>query len=214
MTIVVYEGVFDPPHILHMWLAQLAAESNLVSCPEDIKVIVVPSSDKAAALCSHKNKVTSQDLRLSMCRESFKDLHPSIIVSDIAIKLGLVYTVDVLSTLQSLWPSEKDTWFWLCGSDWVKSLSTFHDRERIEAMVKYLIVEREGFSLTSMTSLLPTIAIANLIMDRTGAVLENPFVSNLSSTFIRDRVKNGKSIVPFVAPYVDSFIKKQILYKD
>ena len=199
MTIVVYEGVFDPPHISHMWLAQLVAESGYS------KVIVVPSSDKAAALCSHKDKVTDQDSRLLMCRESFKDLHPSIVVSDIAIKLGLVYTVDVVSTLQSLWPSGKDIWYWLCGSDWVKSLSTFHDRKRIEAMAKYLIVEREGFALTSVT---------NLIMISTGHVLENPIVSNLSSTFIRDRVKNGKLIVPFVAPYVDSFIKKQSLYKE
>jgi nicotinic acid mononucleotide adenylyltransferase len=72
-------------------------------------------------------------------------------------------------------------------------------------MAKYLIVEREGFALTSVT---------NLIMISTGHVLENPIVSNLSSTFIRDRVKKGKSIVPFVAPYVDSLIKTQSLYKE
>jgi nicotinate-nucleotide adenylyltransferase len=199
MTIVVYEGVFDPPHISHMWLAQLVAESGYS------KVIVVPSSDKAAALCSHKNHVTDQDSRLLMCRESFKDLHPSIVVSDIAIKLGLVYTVDVVSTLQSLWPSGKDIWYWLCGSDWLEFIPSFHDRKKLEVMAKYLVVEREGFSSAS---------VDNLIMNGTGHGLGNPLVSNLSSTFIRDRVKNGKSVVSFVTPYVNDYIKTQSLYKD
>ena len=195
MAVVVYEGVFDPPHLLHIWLAQLAAESYL----NPTKVIVVPSSDAAAAVCSGKGAVTEQRLRLSMCMESFKGLHPSIIVSHIAMKLGLIYTVDVLEALQSLWSGDDD-WYWMCGTDWVDNLSSFHNLEKLQSQATFLMVKRAGYSLSTHV---PGIRCLEL---------DNPQVSSLKSTFIRERVKEGKIITPFVTAYVDGYIKAYSLY--
>lgn len=184
--IIVYEGVFDPPHVTHMWLAQAAAEKA-------DKVIIVPTSNRAANTCSHKEP-TDQKIRLEMCKACFKDI-PNTIVSDLAINLGLVYSVDIIESLISLY-DKKDSWYWLCGSDWLKGLDKFHDLKRFKKLAAFMVIERTGHECKSLKY----------------RKLYFRIHSNLSSTYIRNRVCTNRSIKGLVDSSVEGIISKHRLY--
>lgn len=188
VKIAILGGRFDPPHIGHYLIAKQVLEMY----PDIEKVLFIPVSAH-----QWKPTVASGRQRLAML-ESFKE--DRIEVLDIEIKReGISYSIDTIKAIKSETNAQI---FWIVGSD---ILSEFHRWENAQELVKlatFLVFPRDPYHLPDK---LPTgftlISGKDLIS------------TNLSSTIIRKRIKEGKSISHLVPKETEAYIKKHKLYK-
>ena len=130
---------------------------------------------------------------------------PRYEVSSIEIdRGGLSYTVDTLTTLAAAWPSAK--LFWLVGADVLQSFGKWKAPARIVELATVVVLQRSGgtgeaagtldlSSIPGQPRLVPTRRV------------------DISSTEIRERVRQGKSIRGFVPDAVAGFIAAERLYR-
>ena len=110
---------------------------------------------------------------------------------------GLSYTVDTLAALGARWSGAK--LFWLVGADVTHSFAKWRAPERVAALATVVVMVRAGDA-------------ANL-----GAIpgaptsLETRRI-DISSTEIRRRVREGRSIRGFVPDAVAAYIAAERLY--
>lgn len=138
--------------------------------------------------------------RLAMTRLLIGD-EANLEVNPIEIERGgLSYTVDTLATLAAAWPSAE--LFWLVGADVVKSFHHWREPARIVQLATLVVLQRSGgqeapdlSSIPGPARLLPTRRI------------------DISSTEIRQRVREGKPIRGFVPDAVAGYIAAERLYR-
>lgn len=194
----IYGGTFSPPHNGHI----RAAEAFLEQMWLDF-LFVIP-----AAVPPHKavdSSATPAD-RLAMTRLAFSGME-GVYVSDMELQReGPSYTVD---TLRELWSEDKRL-FLLMGTDMVLTLDEWRSPEEIFKLCYPVYARREG------DKILDDKILAKLAeyKEKYGKIVTKlslePMV--LSSSEIRRRVKEGKSIAGLVPPAVEAYIKEHGLY--
>ncbi len=120
------------------------------------------------------------------------------------------YTINTLDYLVGQYP--KDEFFWILGSD---QLDVFHKYKEWELIVKnhsVIIFPRESvlFEMTDRVKKafkLKSIQENIIIMDD-----EELILTNISSSLIRKRIKEGLSITHLVPENVEEYINKNKLY--
>jgi nicotinate-nucleotide adenylyltransferase len=182
-------GSFDPPHIGHLLAASDAYEGlrldRLVFIPAAVQPLKI---DRAAARAEQ---------RLAMTR-MLMDSDPRFDVDSIEIdRGGLSYTVETLTALRSRWPSAE--LFWLVGADIVPSFAQWREPERIVELAAVVVLQRAG-----ETSGIGTPAGMQCLATRR---------IDVSSTEIRQRVREGKSVRGFVPDAVAEYIAAERLYR-
>lgn len=183
-------GSFDPPHIGHLIAAGDALEAlaldQLVFIPAAVQPLKV---GRAAA---------APEQRLAMVR-LMAESDSRFAVDSIEIERdGLSFTVDTLAAYAARYPDAER--FLIVGAD---ILSTFHQwraPERIAQLATLAVMARmdgtpDLTSVPGRTVLLPTRRI------------------DISSTEIRQRVRDGKTIRGFVPEAVAAYIAAQRLYR-
>ena len=130
----VYGGSFDPPHRMHVQMAQAAiAQLGL----EWLWVLPTPHP-------GHRQQPrTPFAHRLAMARLAFSPLGDRVRVSDLeAQRQGPTYTVDTLSELKRAHP-ESPLWL-LMGADQAASFHTWHHWEQILELAQLVVMPRAG----------------------------------------------------------------------
>ena len=168
-------GSFDPFHLGHLWIALLAREQLSLDA-----VLLVPAS-----VPPHKGAATSAPypFRLGLA-EAVAAGREGLTAS--SLESGddrPSYTVDSLSRLRRQLPAEASIWL-LLGSDSLEELPAWKEPERIAEMARLAVYDRPGH---------PAAGIARFPVDR----IEGP-ACTLSSTWIRRRLREGKSAEGFV----------------
>ena len=196
MRLGVFGGSFDPPHIGHLLAAVDAYESLALD-----KLFFVP-----AAIQPLKVGMTSASAhqRLAMVTR-LVSADPRFGVDAVEIdRAGLSYTVDTLETFAQRFPNAER--FFLVGEDAMAAFGAWRNPEQILKLARLAILRRQGgvgsVSTGDSEPSLPsgTIALATRLVD-------------VSSTEIRERVRNGKSIRGFVPESVAAFIETERLYR-
>jgi nicotinate-nucleotide adenylyltransferase len=182
-------GSFDPPHVGHLLAASDAFDAlgldRLVFIPAAVQPLKV---DRAAA---------SADQRLAMTRLMAGN-DPRFTVDSIEIdRGGLSYTVDTLTALRHRWQSAE--LFWLVGADIVSTFAQWREPERIVELAAVVVLQRADDS-----------AGANLPAGMRCLATRRV---DVSSTEIRRRVSEGKSVRGFVPDAVADFIAAERLYR-
>ena len=183
-------GSFDPPHIGHLLTAGDALEAlaldQLVFIPTGVQPLKVG------------RQVAAPEHRLAMARLMVEN-DARFAVDSIEIEReGLSFTVDTLAAYAARYPDAER--FLIVGAD---ILPTFHQwrlPERIAQLATIAVLKRmdgtpDVSSIPGRTVLLPTRRI------------------DISSTEIRQRVRDGKTIRGFVPEAVDAYITAQRLYR-
>ena len=149
------------------------------------KIIIIP-----VGIPSHReNNLEQSDTRLKICKEIFKG-NKKIEVSDIEIKSeGKSYTYDTLLKLIDLY-GENNEFFEIIGEDSLKSLKTWKNYEELLKICKFIVFRRKD--------------------DKNIIILENEYY-DISSTEIRNMVKNNEDISAFVNKKVKKLIEKEYL---
>lgn len=192
MKIGLYFGTFNPIHIGHLIIANHLAENSDL---DQIWMVVTPHNP-------HKEKSTLLDdyhrLHLvNLATEDFPKLKPS----DIEFKLPQPnYTVNTLVHLQEKFP--KNEFSLIMGED---NLNSFPKWKNYEAILEnhhiYVYPRISGeFQKSHLENHLKVHKI-------------NAPIIELSSTFIRNSIKNKKNIIPMLPEKVWKYVDDNNFYK-
>ncbi len=147
MTIAIYGGSFDPPHIAHV----LAVHYVLSIEPID-RVLVVPVYRHA-----FDKELTPFLQRVALCEAAFSG-DSRISVSTIESELSAPsYTLHTLQALQKRYPEEKMRL--VMGGDVAREIPHWHRFDEVEKIAEPLILARQGIArVASPKAILPEIS--------------------------------------------------------
>lgn len=198
-VIVVFGGSFNPPLNSHFSLAeQIISEYKNVE-----KVIFVPVSEKYEKEGLLNNKYRYEMLKC-VC-----DKNEKFEVSDIELrKERQPFTIETLDRIQEKY-QDKTIWF-TTGSDNLKELNTWEKSDELVKKFKVLVLERDDDCLEEIIN-------NNKFLkenENSFVKVKNNIRSSLSSSFVREKIREGKSIRYFTPDEVYSYIKTNNLFKD
>lgn len=193
MQTLIFGGTFDPIHTGHLVLAELARESL-----EAERVLFIPTFRPP-----HKNpSMTPPEARFEMVKLSIEG-NCHFEVSDIEIaREGPSYTIDTLRVLKEQKKIDLDSSYFLIGGDSLNEFHTWKNWREIIEMCPLAVVRRPGCSLEG-----PPEAIDG------AKILDQLPLLEISSTEIRNRIRQGKTIRYMVGESVRRFIQEKELYK-
>lgn len=198
-VIVVFGGSFNPPLNSHFSLAeQIISEYKNVE-----KVIFVPVSEKYEKEGLLNNKYRYEMLKC-VC-----DKNEKFEVSDIELrKERQPFTIETLERIQEKY-QDKTIWF-TTGSDNLKELNTWEKSAELVKKFKVLVLERDDDCLEEI------INNNKFLKENENSFIKvkNNIRSSLSSSFVREKIREGKSIRYFTPDEVYSYIKTNNLFKD
>jgi nicotinate-nucleotide adenylyltransferase len=193
-------GTFDPIHYGHLILAEEVREIMKLE-----KVIFIPSGNPP-----HKTRtmVTPAVHRFKMVKLATAS-NPNFEVSSIELEReGYSYTIDTLTQLKQIYGPDTSLYF-MTGADVIPELVTWRNFANIFPLCEFVAVLRPGFN---RESLLKEIEYYKKTYKAIIHIVDAPLIG-ISSTIIRERVREGKSIKYHVPESVEEYIKKNQLYK-
>jgi len=192
MRIAIYGGSFNPMHIGHEKIVDYVLNNLNMD-----KIIIIP-----VGIPSHReNNLEQSDTRLKICKEIFKG-NKKIEVSDIEIKSeGKSYTYDTLLKLMDLY-GENNEFFEIIGEDSLKSLKTWKNYEELLKICKFIVFRRKDDKNIQIDK--------EFLNNKNIIILENEYY-DMSSTEIRNMIKNNEDISAFVNKKVKKLIEKEYL---
>jgi len=206
----IFGGAFDPIHLGHLRAAQEVAEDL-----ELATVLFMPCADPAHA----KEVRAPADKRLEMARLAVMG-NPRFAVSDLEVgRGGKSYAVDSLEQMAHLRPGRP--LFWLIGADAFFKLHTWYQPRRLFDLADFVVMTRPGSPTSDLLSYLtyyldPAFAPASQGWVRLpgghGAKRLTTTLLDISSTDIRGRAAQGRSLTYLVPAAVEDYICMMKLY--
>ena len=204
MKIGLYFGTFNPIHIGHMIIANHFAEHSDL---EQIWMVVTPHNP-----LKNKDNLLNDYKRYEMVFLATED-YPKIKPSDIEFKLPKPnYTVNTLAHLQEKFPQHEFSL--IMGEDNLKSL---HKWKNFEVILQnhpiYVYPRLENKSITD-EALLKTDELYKKYLNSGARIhIINAPIVEISSTFIRENIKNKKNVQPLLPLKVWEYIDYGNFYK-
>ena len=187
MKVGVFGGLFDPPHIGHLIIAQhIFEEFKLES------VLFVPAGHPP-----HKSDYSPYHNRYEMT-ELTTASNVNFSISDIEKRIeDKTYTIEVIRELKK----NQDELYLIIGSDQWLEIETWKDPEALFRECRIVVVRRLKYEIEKESKLFDHIMVST-----------SPLI-DISSSMIRRRLQKGQSIRYLVTPEVASYIKSNNLYK-
>ena len=194
-------GTFNPIHTGHLVVAEE------VRCEFKLdKVIFMPTG-----IPPHKvgGEVASGEHRYEMTLLATVT-NPYFEISRLELdRQGITYTVDTMTTLKDIYKDEVELYF-ITGADSLLQLHKWKDSDKILEVCKIVAATRPGYDLGDMEDKLKELNEVNKDQIST---ITTPGLQ-ISSTDIRNRIKEGNTIKYLLPESVEVYIKKYNLYKD
>lgn len=191
-------GTFDPIHYGHLLAADEARAAFGLS-----EVIFVPTGQPP-----HKanQRVTSAEDRFLMTELATVSC-PFFNVSRVEIdRVGSSYTIDTMREIKSDPLYNNVKFFFITGLDAVLDIMTWKTPEVLMDMCQFVAVSRYGYTKKRLEELPESL--------RTKIIpLEIPLLA-ISSTELRERIRQNRSVRFMVPPAVEQYIRKKSLYKN
>jgi len=192
-------GTFDPIHIGHLVTAEaVRMEYDLE------KVLFIPAANPPHKQHSHVAPTTDRYIMTVMATDSNPHFHVSPIEID---RPGLSYTIDTILALIEQYGDETEFYF-ITGADTVQELPTWRDIDHLLNLCYFIAAARPG-CIGSLDSVIKSFGIKGRQRIHR---LSTPELE-ISSTDIRERVQEGRSIKYIVPESVESYILKEGLYR-
>lgn len=198
MNIGIFGGTFNPPHKGHIYTAKTLIDQGLL---DEVLFMVT-------ATPPHKEYVDTSALhRFEMTKLATSD--KNIKACDFEIKKGgKSYTYNTLSQLKEMYP--KDNIIFIMGADMFMDMPTWYEADKLRKEFEFIVIDRKGAFDNEVFKEFSKKQIADFNMKVKIVDIETP---DISSTKIREWVKNNKSIAEYVGKDVEDYIIKNNLYK-
>ncbi len=189
-------GTFDPPHLGHLLLAEHAKETFALDA-----IVFVVANDPWQKADRDVSPVQDRLEMVALAVEGNPDFYVSSIEQEIG---GPSYTSQTLLHLNKKYSVTK--WFTIIGSDAAASLDTWHNAQKLKKQTTFLAATREASEHDP-----------SLIKKLTEQKWQCEFFAmpqiNISSTDMRQRVADGRSITYLTTASVINYIGKAKLYQ-
>ncbi|WP_026893733.1 nicotinate-nucleotide adenylyltransferase [Clostridiisalibacter paucivorans] len=193
-------GTFDPIHLGHLVLAEeIRDKMNLE------KVIFVPTG-----IPPHKDSINLTETKHRYLMTLLATItNPHFEVSSIEIeRKGVSYTIDTINAFKDKFP-DVDFYF-ITGADAILEISTWKDVDELLNACNFVAATRPGFNKSLMEEKIKSLEdkYRKRIYFVSVAALE------ISSTDIRNRIKERDTVKYLLPDSVKYYIEKNNLYKD
>ena len=203
MRVGILGGSFDPPHVGHLMVAQDVRDALRLD-----RLLIIPAASQPL---KHGPR-TAAAHRLAMSQLCFAGL-PDTDVDPIEVdRGGLSYMVDTVAALQQRWPSAELTL--IVGHDVVATLMQWREPARLFSMAQ-LVVLRRGVAVGNGLGSSDGVGVGRTVPQHAvpvGALELATRRVDVSSTEVRARVRDGRSIAGFVTDGVAAYIASAGLY--
>jgi nicotinate-nucleotide adenylyltransferase len=195
--IAIYGGTFNPLHNGHVVALQTIIDSELFDEVHLMPSGVPPFKQDEAGTLIH---------RLEMSKIVCDNLKGIILNREEVDSENLSYTYDTFISLNNRYPNTKH--YWTIGYDNLYNVETWYRGEDLLSSLGFIILNRGGYDKQDAMEKM------NEFTTKYGTEfiqLDMPNIE-ISSSDVRLRVKNGKSIYGFVPDSISSYIQQNDLY--
>lgn len=193
MKLCVYCGTFNPIHNAHIEVAKFIKEQYNFDL-----ILFIPAYKPP-----HKDTELS-DHRFNMVNLAVKEIE-GFKVSDIEYQSEEnSYTYNTLTKLYKIYPEIEGKINFIIGTDAFREIKSWYNADGLKKMVKFLVFEREENFEKSGLDYLSEDGFDFEIMKKN-------FI-NISSTNIRNLIKNNQKFDTFLPNAVADYIRKNRLY--
>lgn len=191
-------GTFDPIHIGHLIIAEEARDFFNLK-----EVVFIPTGKPP-----HKKSVNITDSfhRYNMTQLAIKDNKYFSISSIEVEKSRTTYTIDTIKELKKQY--ENTEFYFIIGGDSVMNLHKWKNYETLLEICNFIVAKRVGISNKETEE---RIRVLNRKFGNVIYEIPVPYI-NISSTEIRAKVINNKTIKYYVSIEVEDYIIKNKLY--
>jgi nicotinate-nucleotide adenylyltransferase len=183
-------GTFDPIHCGHVLLAQSVREQLDLD-----RVLFIPAADPPHKRSADLTPAQHRRVMVELAITGLAGLEPSSLEID---RGGTSYTIDTLRQLAAV--HEDADLHLIIGTDNICDLSTWHDPEAILSIARVVAGARRQVGTSTHER------FADRIMQ-----LDTPLFE-VSSTLVRQRLRDHRPIRYLVPPTVEAYIFDQRLY--
>ena len=192
----IFGGAFNPVHLGHIGLAK-----NYLSALSLDRIIFIPTS-----VAPHKSseEFASNEHRINMLSLALEG-ESSFEISDIEFKReGKSYTFDTLCELKRQYP--EDEFYLIMGSDQFLYFNNWYKAEEIASLATLCTAARNEQDFKKLLDFKSENGYLK------NAVITDFDVFEISSSALRDMIKNRKNIEKYVSKAVADYIKENNLY--
>jgi nicotinate-nucleotide adenylyltransferase len=190
MEIGLFFGSFNPVHIGHMILANHIVEHTSIN---QVWMVVSPHNPLKS-----KVSLANDHDRLHLLRLAIGD-NPNLLASNVEFALPRPsYTIDTMAYLKEKYPTKKFSL--IMGGDNISTIDKWKNYRQLLDQNKIYVYRRPGYDLGEYADH-PSIQI-----------VDAPLL-DISATFIRESLKNNKSIEYLVPDRVYDYLRSAKMYR-
>lgn len=192
----IFGGAFNPPHKGHINLAKEAIEQLKLR-----KLLIIPTFESP-----HKaTKLAPFEERAEMCRRAFSGISDKceVEICEIERELGgISYTINTLRALKNRYTDAR--FFLLIGGDMLFSFTDWYKYESILKECEVCAAARGGDNFSEMLEYATEVGRIKVLPTN---------VVDISSTEIREKIKNGEDASEWITEDVRGYIEEKGLYR-
>ena len=196
MKLCVFQGTFNPIHNAHIRVGKFVRQKYCFDKIIFIPAYIPPHKKCDVSLTKHRYKMTELALKS----------YPFFEISDIEYKRkGKSYTYLTLLELTKQYDFEDKINF-IIGTDAFEKIESWYEADKLKNLVKFIVfIREENFNQAKY----------NYLKDKGYDFEFQPLTfEDISSTELRQKIKNSESISEFVPKQVEEYIKENELYKN
>lgn len=177
-------GTFDPPHLGHLIIAEEVRYQMQLD-----EIWFIPTN-----IPPHKKEAsTDKQHRVNMLKKATESNRFFSIHTIEVEKEEKSYTIHTIKELKSIYPGYE--FYFIIGADMVEYLPKWHQIESLQKLITFIGVGRPGYS-----------------EEAEGVIQVNVPQLDLSSSMIREKIKNQEPVQYFMTENVYQYIKENKLY--
>lgn len=196
MELCIFSGTFNPIHNGHLYMAEYVIKNFGISKILFIPAFVPPFKNTAPELAEHRYKMVELAIKSN----------PDFEISDIEFRhSGKSYTYLTIKELYEQYKIDGKINF-IIGTDAFESLDRWYKSEELRKMIRFIVFVRKNDFDSSKYDIMKT--------NGYDFKFANMQFNDISSTEIRERIKNNKELTGLLPAEVERYIKENGLYKD
>lgn len=193
MRIGIFGGSFNPPHKMHLRMAKELLNDDLLD-----KIIYVPTGSKYI----YKNNLVSDQDRYNMLKIMIKN-DERLEVSDFELQTRNIYTYETLEYFKGIYLD--DEIYFILGTDNLAYVDKWKYGKELLENNNFIVIRRSTDDIEKI--------LKKYIKYRKNIVVSEVSESNISSTLIRDKIKNKENVLDFIDEDVYNYILENKLYE-
>ena len=196
MKIGIFGGSYNPPHKMHLDIANQLIEKNYLD-----KIIFVPTGMKY----EYKNNLIENEHRYHMIELMIQNYN-NYYVSDYELKEDVVYTYQTMDYYKEKY--KEDEIYFICGTDNLSYIEKWKRGEYLLENNKFLVISRDSNELKPI--------LENLKDYQKNIIVTDVTPMNISSTDIRKWIQenNIEEAKKYLDEEVLDYILENNLYKE